>query len=62
MTDQEHYKYLFDVDEEVRPLEGIYRGSKGRVVFRENGKLGVVFSWDITGAPVLFSPHNLESV
>ena len=60
MTNTEHYKYLFDVDEEVKPTAGPLEGSTGRVVYRTHGKLAVVFNWDVAGIPVEFSPHELE--
>lgn len=62
MSGQEDYKYLFDVDEEVRPIHGHYTGSRGRVVYRRDGKLAVVFTWDMSGIPVLYTPEQLERV
>ena len=59
MTEREDYKYLFDVDEPVKPNTGNYVGDAGRVVYRRDGLLAVVFEWDVAGIPVLFSPHEL---
>ena len=59
MTDT--FTYLFDMDEAVTPLDGTYAGEPGRVVFRREGKLGVVFEWDVAGLPVLYSPEELAN-
>lgn len=60
MNEREDYKYLFDVDESVRPNTGDFVGNEGRVVYRQDGLLAVVFEWDMAGIPVLFSPHELS--
>jgi len=58
-TETKHV-YLYDLDEPVRPNIGPYYGEPGRVVYRREGKIGVVFEWDVAGLPVEYKGEELD--